>query len=105
MRCPMLVALLALFCTAALLVAGDYVGTVEKIDTKKGSLTIKTKDDKSKDFDITFKAKVFDKDGKESTGKKRLAIITNNASVTVTTEKQKVGDEEKEVVTKVQVNK
>jgi hypothetical protein len=105
MRFPMLCALLALFCVAAFLTAADYVGTVEKIDTKKGSLTIKMKDDKIKDFDITFKAKVFGQDGKESTGKKRLAIITNNASVTVTTEKQKVGDEEKEVVSKVQINK
>lgn len=105
MRCQMLGALLALFCLAAFLAAADYVGSVDKIDTKKGSLTIKMKDDKTKDFEITFKAKVFDKDGKESTGKKRLAIINKDASVTVTTEKQKVGDEEKEVVSKVQLNK
>jgi hypothetical protein len=91
--------------TVTLLAAAEYTGTVEKIDAKKGNLTIKMKDDKSKDFDITFKAKVFDKDGKESTGKKRLAVITNNASVTVTTDKVKVGDEEKEVVTSVKVNK
>jgi hypothetical protein len=97
-------ALLAFLFTAAFLVAADYTGTVEKIDGKKGALTIKTKDDKTKDFDITFKAKIFDKDGKESTGKKRLAIITKDATVTVTTEKQKVGDE-KEVVTKVTVGK
>jgi hypothetical protein len=100
-----LAALLAFLFTTAVLVAADYSGTVEKIDGKKGSLTIKMKDDKTKDFDITFKVKIFDKDGKESTGKKRLAIITKDASVTVTTDKQKVGDEEKEVVTKVQLNK
>lgn len=100
-----LCAVLAFVFTAAILGAADYTGTVEKIDAKKGALTIKMKDDKTKDFDITFKAKVFNKDGKESTGKKRLAVITKDASVTVTTDKQKVGDEEKEVVTKIQVNK
>jgi hypothetical protein len=98
-------ALLALFFMAAFLVAADYTGTVEKIDAKKGSLTIKMKDDKTKDFDISFRAKIFDKEGKESTGKKRLAVITKEASVTVTTETQKVGGEDKEVVTKVQINK
>ena len=97
--------LLMLLFTVTLLAAAEYTGTVEKIDAKKGNLTIKMKDDKTKDFDITFKAKVFDKDGKESTGKKRLAVLTTNASVTVTTDKVKVGDEEKEVVTSVKVNK
>lgn len=98
-------ALLAFLFMAAFLAAAEYTGTVEKIDGKKGSLTIKMKDDKTKDFDVTFKAKIFDKDGKESTGKKRLAIITKDAAVTVTTDKVKVGDEEKEVVTKVQLSK
>ena len=101
----MICALLALFFVTALLMAADYTGTVDKIDAKKGSLTIKMKDDKTKDFDISFRAKIFDKEGKESTGKKRLAVITKEASVTVTTETQKVGGEDKEVVTKVQINK
>lgn len=105
MQRRMLSVVLAFFCMAALVVAADYTGTVEKIDAKKGALTIKTKDDKTKDFDISFRAKIFDKEGKESAGKKRLAILTKDASVTVTTETQKVGDVEKEVVTKVQLNK
>ena len=33
-----------LFCVAAFLVAADYVGTVEKIDTKKGSLLLDLQD-------------------------------------------------------------
>ncbi len=97
--------LVVLLFTVTLLAAAEYTGTVEKIDAKKGFLTIKMKDDKTKDFDIPFNAKVFDKEGKESTGKKRLAIFTKETSVTVTTDKKKVGDEEKEIVTSVKINK
>ena len=84
--------------------AAEYKGTIEKIDTKSGAMTVKV-DDKPKSFDITYMAKIYDASGKESTGKKRLAVIAKDASVTVTTETQKVGGEDKEVVTKVQINK
>jgi hypothetical protein len=100
--------LVALVFTVASVMAADYTGKVKTIDGKKGSVTITYKDgDKevSKDFDIPPVATVLKSDGTESKGKKRLAVISKDTSITVTTEKKKVGDEEKEVVTKVKVNK
>ncbi|MBY0528482.1 MAG: hypothetical protein K2R98_34140 [Gemmataceae bacterium] len=101
-------ALVALVFTFASVMAADYTGKVKTIDAKKGSVTITYKDgDKevSKDFDIPPLASVVGPDGKELKGKKRLATISKDTSITLTTEKKKVGDEEKEVITKVKVNK
>jgi len=80
--------------------AADYKGTVEKIDTKSGSVSVKV-DGKVQSFAITFTAKVFDSGGKESTGRKRLEIFKAGDDVVITTEKK--GD--KDVVTKVEQKK
>src|SRR5262245_27252177 len=96
-----------LFVTTAVM-AGEIKGKVKSINAKKGDMTVTIKDgDKDKDVDYMIPplAKVLDADGKESKGKKRLAIINSGASITITTEKKKVGDEEKEVITQIQLNK
>ena len=96
--------LVGLLFLVAAVSAEDYKGKVAKVDAKKGNLTVKM-GDKTMDFEILFSSKIFDKEGKESTGKKRLAILTTDADVVVTTEKKKVGDVDKDVVTKVQLAK
>ena len=95
------VGVLAVVLGAVLAVAaGEIKGTVEKIDTKSGSVSVKV-GDKVQTFDIVFTAKVFDANGKESTGRKRLEIFKAGDEVIVTTETK--GD--KEVVTKVEQKK
>lgn len=93
---------------ATIVAAAEYKGTVKTINTKNGDMTVTIKDgDKDKDMDFTIPplAKLIDKDGKEAKGKKRLAIISTGTSLTITTEKKKVGDVEKEVITEVKVTK
>jgi len=96
--------LVALLFVAVSVMAAEYTGTVEKINPKKGEVTIKVKD-KSMDFNIPGTAKVLDKDGKALKGKKRLAGISTGSEVTVTTEKKKVKDVKKEIVTEVKIVK
>jgi hypothetical protein len=103
-----LCSLVALLLVATVALAAEYKGTVKKINAKNGDMTLTVKDgdnDKDKDFTIPPLAKIVDGDGKELKGKKRLATISSGTSLTVTTEKKKVGDEEKEVITQVKVNK
>jgi hypothetical protein len=101
-------ALVALFVSVACISAADYTGKVTTINAKKGNITITYKDgDKEvkKDFEITFMSTVINREGMELKGKKRLASILKDDSVTITTEKKKFGDTEREIVTKVKVNK
>jgi hypothetical protein len=91
-------ALVVLCFLAVSVLAAEFTGTVEKINTKNGDITIKVKD-KSMDFTIPPVAKVTDKGGKALKGRKRLAGITKGSEVTITTEKKK----DKEVVTEVKV--
>jgi len=96
----LMVALVAVVFFGSCALAEEIKGTIEKINTKSGDLTLKV-GDKTQTFVVTYMAKVFDKADKEQTGKKRLAIFAVNAEVTVTTEKK----DDKEVVTKLKLNK
>lgn len=103
-----LCALVALLFLATAAWAAEVKGTVKKINTKNGDMTVTIKDgDTEKDMDFTIPptADLLDANSKKLTGKKRLANITNGAAITITTAKKKVGDVEKDVITQVQLAK
>lgn len=97
-------ALAVLFLFGIVLSAAEYKGTIEKIDGKKGTMSVKV-GDKVQNFEITYMAKIYDTTGKESTGKKRLAILKPSDDIVITTEVKKIGDADKEVITKVELKK
>lgn len=99
--------LVAMFFLVGIVAAAEIKGKIDKIDApkKKDATLVLKVDDKTQTFVLTYRAKIFDANGKESTGKKRLAILKPGDEVTVTIDKVKVGSEEKDMVTKVQLKK